>query len=379
MTMSKKLPKDMPQGKEPRILKPGEVFIDANAIRERMGVMGFTSQLQLAEECHMTRPTISRALNSDIIHEAKLIAIAKALGTSPSTLQPMTAYSRAQLVANEIVPPYDWEVASMVTGHVTAANGISYCTAKLRSLALPEVQARGKLYSLLQVYRLDRDSLRERLTRHARVCERLRGSRFLAQHRTIFTFKEDTAWWVLDDWIEGQTLQERLDADKSFSLQSVGEIGLQILFGLQELHAQNIAARELAPERIYTSDDFTRITLTDFEMAKFLPEGSVSVSGRWKEKDKNPYRAPEHIPDSDEARTATPGIKGDLFSWAAVIIELLTGNPAAEEGVFQDVLGDKELSGFLTRCRSNRASVRPNNVSEVLEAWQPWAEKQRTQ
>ena len=85
----------------------------------------------------------------------------------------------------------------MVTVYVTAANGISYCTAKLRSLAMPDVFARGKLYDLVQVYRIDREGLRDRLTRHARFCERLRGAAYLARHRPIFTFQEDTAGWVL--------------------------------------------------------------------------------------------------------------------------------------------------------------------------------------
>ena len=114
-------------------------------------------------------------------------------------------------------------------------------------------------------------------------------------------------------------------------------------------------------------------------MAKFLPEGSVSVSGRWKKNAGNPFRAPEHIPYSEEARTAEAGIKGDVFSWAAVMIDLLTGNPSANEATLLAALGDAPLSRFLFRCRSKKASVRPNNVSEVLETWQPWAEKQRNQ
>lgn len=372
--MSKHIPQEMP-----RVLKPGEVFIDATAIRERMNVMGFTSEEQLASKCALSRSGISRVLNSDAVQEAKLVAIAKALDISPSALQPMTTYERAQLIRPKIVPPYDWEIAEMVTVYVTAANGIAYCTAKLRSLAMPDVFARGKLYDLVQVYRLDREGLRDRLTRHARVCERFRGSKYLARHRTIFMFQEDTAWWVLDDWIDGRTLEEYLDSQHSFSHQVVGEMGLQILLGLQELHDQQIAARELTPERIYISDDFTRVTLTDFEMAKFLPDGSISVSGKWKNPSENPYRAPEHIPDSEEARFATPGIKGDIYSWAAVVIELLTGQPSADQNALQAVLGDADLSGFLVRCRSKKASLRPDSVSEVLETWRPWAEKQRTE
>ncbi len=377
--MSNRVPSEMPKGEEPYELKPGEVFFDADAVRRRMKAMGYTSQHQLAEDCHLSRQTLNRDLQSPAIQAAKLNAIAKALDTSPSSLQPMTTYERAQLVRSKIEPPYDWEIVEMVTGPVTAANGISYCTAKLKSIPQTEGLARGKLYDMLSVYGNDRERLHERLTRHASVCEKLRGSRFLARHRTIFTFHEDTAWWVLDDWIEGQTLQERMDSKQSISHQSIGEIGLQILYGLQELHAQEIAARELAPERIYTSDDFTRITLTDFEMAKFLPEGSVSVSGRWKKNAGNPYRAPEHIPDSEQARTATPGIKGDIFSWAAVMIDLLTGNPSAKEVALLAALGDAPLSRFLVRCRNKKASVRPDNVSKVLKTWKPWAEKQRIQ
>jgi|GEM_PF-1301471 len=377
--MSKQIPDETPDDKKPYVLKPGEVFVDPKAIRERMSVMGFTSQHLLGKKSSTSRGTVNRMLSRGATQEENLIAVAKALDISPSALQPMTTYERAQLIMPKIIPPYDWEIAEMVTVYVTAANGISYCTAKLRSLAMPDVFARGKLYDLLQVYRIDREGLRDRLTRHARVCERLRGSKYLARHRTIFMFQEDTAWWVLDDWIEGRTLEDYLHDQHSFSHQVVGEIGLQILFGLQELHDQEIAARELAPERIYISDDFTRITLTDFEMAKFLPDGSISVSGKWKNPSENPYRAPEHIPYSEEAQTAKPGIKGDIYSWAAVVIELLTGKPNADQNVLQAVLGDADLSGFLVRCRSKPASKRPNNVSEILETWRPWAEKQGTE
>jgi len=377
--MSKQIPNETPDDKEPYVLKPGEVFVDPKAIRERMSVMGFTSQDKLGSESFTSHGTVNRMLSRGATQETNLIAIAKALDISPSALQPMTTYERAQLIMPKIIPPYDWEIAEMVTVYVTAANGISYCTAKLRSLALPDFFARGKLYDLVQVYRIDREGLRDRLTRHARVCERLRGSVYLARHRTIFTFQEDTAWWVLDDWIDGRTLEGYLGNQYSFSHQVVGEIGLQILLGLQELHDQQIAARELTPERIYISDDFTRVTLTDFEMAKFLPDGSISVSGKWKNPSENPYRAPEHIPDSEEARTATPGIKGDIYSWAAAVIELLTGKPNADQDALQAVLGDADLSGFLVRCRSKPASKRPDSVSEVLETWRPWAEKQRTE
>ena len=130
--------------------------------------------------------------------------------------------------------------------------------------------------------------------------------------------------------------------------------------------------RELAPERIYVSDDFRRVTLTDFEMAKILGDGVPSVSGEWKTI--NPYRAPEHIPDSDEARVATPGIKGDIYSWSAVICKMLTGNPQCEASALQSAMSDEKIVDRLLRCRSKIAKRRPNSVEAVLEDWLPWAE-----
>lgn len=353
-------------------LKEDHVWVVPKAIRDRMKALNFRSQEAVAEKCALTRSTISRAINDRQILITNLGELAKALETTPEALQPMSTYQRAQLVEPGIVPPYDWEIVQMVTAELQAANGITYCTAKLRGTHMQESCARGKLYRLLNVQPAKRADLHEKLSRHVKVCERIKNSSFIARHRTIFAFQDTTAWWVLDDWITGRTLEEVIDSAQPLDCCTVGRIGMQILHGLRELHAVNIIARELAPERVYLSDDLTHLTLTDFEMAKLLEKGAISVSGKWKTL--SPYRAPENM----DSATTDPNFSVDLYSWSAIVSELLTGNPKAGLAEVAAAVGDSKLANALIGCRSDAVRKRPQRVDQVVQFWQPWAEAQKS-
>ena len=111
--------------------------------------------------------------------------------------------------------------------------------------------------------------------------------------------------------------------------------------------------------------------LTDFELAKILQD-VPTVAGEWLTR--NPYRAPELLEGktiawSNYART-------DVYSWAAIVSELFTGNPDANLDALMDKLQERELAEFLFKCRSPLSADRPDSVSKVLDVWNKWQANQ---
>ena len=255
-----------------------------------------------------------------------------------------------------------------------AANGVSYRVAKLQSTIRKDHFCRGKFYEFLGVAPSHAIEISNRLLRHAEVCDRFKksSSNRIARHRWIVRLAEETAWWICDDWIEGKTLSSHLTVDTRFSLSQIKSIGTEILLALDELHQNKIVFRELTPDQIYLSDGFKNCTLTDFELAKVLLD-VPTVSGPWLTR--NPYRAPEHV---EKNRINWANYAGtDIYSWGAIMIELLTGNPEAESEELSVNLTDKKLVEFLLGCRNPVFTQRPETVQKVLEVWNQWPAKKK--
>jgi serine/threonine protein kinase len=174
----------------------------------------------------------------------------------------------------------------------------------------------------------------------------------------VYPFKDDAAWWVVEEELDGVRLDVQLkEARSDFSMARVVWLATEILLGLRALHAQDVLARELSPNKILVLAD--RLVLTDFEMAKVF-SGASSVAGDWE--DTSDYRAPEVSYASDKL---CPNC--DLFSWARIVVALLTGNPRSSLEKEEDL--PKNIKKLLKGCISALPRNRPSSVEEVLERW----------
>lgn len=347
-------------------LKPGYVWIDRKAIESRMVELDFTSQEQLSEQTSMSRRTFSRYLGIKQMPLDSLQELSRALKIDASQLQLLTKTQRARLMAPSLPAPHDWEAKEVVVAGSKAANGLVYEIYRLQSTLVQNSEARGKFYKLNHVSPQTREELVHCLQRHAVVCESL-DSPHIAKHRATCALDGNLAWWVLDRWVEGSSLESLLEDGKQFSNAEVLNIGQQILLGLAELHRCKIIARELAPERIIYDEQNESVVLTDFEMAKLMDQGVPSVSGRWKHN--SPYRAPEVIDDIYRPSSHSLSFRSDLFSWAVIMIELLTGSTQTTPSALRDKIENSRWAELLIKCSNMAASKRPANVEKVLQQW----------
>jgi serine/threonine protein kinase len=181
-------------------------------------------------------------------------------------------------------------------------------------------------------------------------------------------FNEDGRWYLVMDFIEGETLEEYMlkVAGGRLSVDKVLSIAIQVCTVLEYLHNRQppIIFRDLKPANIMLTP-LGHIYLIDFGIARHFTPGksrdtaALGSSG---------YAAPEQY---GKAQT-TP--RADIYALGATMHELLTGlNPADSPFNFAPMRlpphpGNGELEQLIAQLVSLDANNRPANVNQVRQA-----------
>lgn len=181
-------------------------------------------------------------------------------------------------------------------------------------------------------------------------------------------FTDEGRWYLVMDFIEGETLEEymlkvphgRLSVDKVLS------IGIQLCTVLEYLHnrQQPVIFRDLKPANIMLTP-LGHIYLIDFGIARhFKPGQSKDTSALGS----TGYAAPEQYGKSQ----TTP--RADIYSLGVTLHELLTGlNPADSPFTFAPLRlpqhpGHPELEHLVMHMVAVDMNQRPGNVTLVRQA-----------
>jgi len=133
-------------------------------------------------------------------------------------------------------------------------------------------------------------------------------------------FSENGRWYLVMDFIEGTTLDARLDKASGhfLSINETLEIGIQLAKVLGYLHTRPtpIIFRDLKPFNIMITPD-NDLYLIDFGIARFFKIG--------KDKDTVAYVSPGYAAPEQFGRTQTSP-QSDIYSLGATLHQLLSGN-----------------------------------------------------
>lgn len=316
------------------------------------------SWAQLKRMAGVSPNTILKIRNNQHVREDCVQAICRALKIDRSDIQ--VDLSQPDGPPPELPAPAGWRIEQILGPWVACDNGLQFRLAKLCHTENSNDLARGKYYDLMHIEPQRRSALREHLRRHADVCARIDPKAGgIAINRHFVKLGSGAAYWVIDHWVRGDTLEECKVRTEVMPLKAVKGIGARILEGLATLHSARVVMRELTPSRVYV--DGESVTITDYELAK-LSDGKISVSANWETP--NPYRAPE-VSDHN------PRIQSDIFSWARIMCYLLSGSPLTRPeaiAVPELNIGSRKL---LTSCLHPSFGKRPASASETLALWKP--------
>ncbi len=125
--------------------------------------------------------------------------------------------------------------------------------------------------------------------------------------------------YLVMQFVDGVSLEDRIRAAGALSLQEVLRIGLQTAAGLAAAHAQGLVHRDVKPANILLENSVERVKITDFGLARAVDEARLTQSGVVAGTPM--YMSPE------QAQGLAVDQRSDLFSLGSVLYCMCTGRP----------------------------------------------------
>jgi serine/threonine protein kinase len=159
-------------------------------------------------------------------------------------------------------------------------------------------------------------SARQRFTREARAAAAVSHEHVV----TIYAVEEShRPPYLVMEFVDGVSLQEKLDREGPAGLEQVVRIGLQTAEGLAAAHRQGLVHRDIKPANILLENGVERVKLTDFGLARAVDDASLTRSG---------VIAGTPLYMSPEQSAGEPiDHRSDLFSLGSVLYTLCAGRP----------------------------------------------------
>ena len=207
---------------------------------------------------------------------------------------------------------------------------------------------------------------KERVLEEARTIARLDSPDIVAVHDA---FLENGTAYIVMEYLEGQSLQERIDTEGALPLDEVRGIAVATCDALTEVHRHDLLHRDIKPANIMLTRD-GRVVLVDFGSARGFDQGQTVRHTRILTVD---YAAPEMY--STQARF---GPYTDLFCLGGTLFHALTGRqPPSVMDRLQDSDIDLEfpdalrgpLSTAIGQALQLRIEDRPQSVEVFKSAF----------
>ncbi|WP_305785707.1 serine/threonine-protein kinase [Symbioplanes lichenis] len=128
--------------------------------------------------------------------------------------------------------------------------------------------------------------------------------------------------WIVMEYVESESLQQRVTRDGPLPHQDAARIGVAVLQALRAAHAAGVVHHDVKPANVLLAAD-GRIMLTDFGLATLDTAAAVGDGTQTAPLLGSPhYVAPERLRGSDPSSVA-----GDLWSLGATLYTAVEGRP----------------------------------------------------
>jgi serine/threonine protein kinase, bacterial len=217
--------------------------------------------------------------------------------------------------------------------------------------------------------------IQQRFEREAATLEYL-GEHNIQIPKLYAYFLENGQFYLVQEWIQGQTLRDVVIAKGYENETLVREIIISLLSVLDYIHSQGIIHRDIKPDNIILRSHDLKPVLIDFGAVKETIRSTVGVQS-------NPTHSivigtPGYMPS--EQAVGRPVYATDIYSLGLTAIYLLTGknptelpsNPQTGEILWQQDTNNVSpaLASVLSQAIKPQASDRFNTAKEMLCALQ---------
>jgi len=166
-------------------------------------------------------------------------------------------------------------------------------------------------------------------------------------HPNIITIyeigKTDNTHFIATEYIEGETLHSRLRSDP-MSIKSVLDVAIQVASALDAAHRAGIVHRDVKPENVIIRPDGV-VKILDFGIAKLTEKKAESIDAEAATAIKAGGTSPGMIIGTaaymspEQARGKDIDARSDIFSFGAMLYEMLAGKQPFEGENAMDVIG----------------------------------------
>jgi predicted Ser/Thr protein kinase len=173
-------------------------------------------------------------------------------------------------------------------------------------------------------------------------------------------FTDQSHWYIVMEYIDGETLEEIQVADQPLPVSEVIQIGITLCEVLGYLHAQNppIIFRDLKPSNIMRSQA-GQLYLIDFGIARLYDSK--------REHDTRPLGTPGYAAPEQYGK-AQPTFQADIYGLGATLLQLLTGRePLDAQDEWEEMSLPEELRVLLRRMLARDPNQRPRTADEVKQ------------
>ena len=206
------------------------------------------------------------------------------------------------------------------------------CLGTLSQYEVVEVVGRGGMGIVLRAY----DTKLNRVVAIKVMAPELAASplavkRFLREARaaaavshdhvvTIHAIEQDNRPpFIVMEFVDGQSLQEKIDRTGGVELTEILRIGMQMARGLAAAHEQGLVHRDIKPANILLENGVERVKLTDFGLARAVDDVSVTQTGQ--------IAGTPQFMSPEQAQGHALDARSDLFSLGSVLYTMCAGRP----------------------------------------------------
>ncbi len=123
--------------------------------------------------------------------------------------------------------------------------------------------------------------------------------------------------YLVMEYVDGLSLQEKIDRDGPLELKEILRIGHQVAAGLSAAHLQGLIHRDVKPSNILLQNGVQRVKITDFGLARAVDDVGITRTGEV-------TGTPQYMsPEQAQGHAVDP--RSDLFSLGSVLYAMCTG------------------------------------------------------